>query len=97
MLKKKRITGESGKRKKKGQKDDEWQKDLVEAGALAPLGDNRQLPFLGDAAHEEENVDVPVSASVASITSANISCVSISSAKIAAALQVGFITEVKRV
>ena len=35
--------------------------DLVEAGALTPLGDNRQLAFLRDAAHEEEDVDVPVS------------------------------------
>ena len=39
--------------------------DLVEAGTLAPLGDNRQLPFLGDAAHEEEDIDVPASANVA--------------------------------
>ena len=35
--------------------------DLVEAGALAPLGDNCQLAFLRDAAHEEEDVDVPAS------------------------------------
>ena len=40
----------------RGKKQD-W--DLVEAGALAPLGDNGQLPLLGDAAHEEEDVDVP--------------------------------------
>ena len=42
----------------RGKKQDlDW--DLVEAGALAPLGDNGQLPLLGDAAHEEEDVDVP--------------------------------------
>ena len=38
--------------------------DLVEAGTLAPLGDNRQLPFLGDAAHEEEDVDMPASENI---------------------------------
>ena len=39
----------------------DWDWDLVEAGALAPLGDNGQLTSLRDAAHEEEDVDVPAS------------------------------------
>ena len=33
--------------------------DLVKAGSLAPLRHNRQLAFLGDATHEEQNVDMP--------------------------------------
>ena len=33
--------------------------DHVKAGSLAPLRYNRQLAFLGDAAHEEQDIDMP--------------------------------------
>ena len=81
----KEVKEREWRKKNQKRKEDGLGEHLVEAGTLTPLGDNRQLPFLGDATHEEEDVDVPASANIsrANIASANIPSVNIASANIA--------------